>query len=453
MSAPPQPSLVRAVSRWEVVSLSANDVIGSGVYLLPATAALWLGSASVWAVLAAGALVLMLVLCFAEAGSLYDQPGGAYVYTREAFGDFVGFEVGWMTWVARLTSTASLSVGCSQALTILWPGAGAGAGRAFTIILVLFALTLINVLGVKHGARTATVLVIAKVVPLLLLIAVGIFAIDWGRIFPVATPTMKGLGETALLILFAYAGFENTAAPASEFKNPRRDVPFALLVTIGSVTAIYTLIQLVALGVVPGVAQSRTPLAEAAGILVGGAGIWLLTVGGVLSIFGTTNNTVLSGARYLYALAEQRRIPSFWARVHPRFRTPWIALMTQTAIALPLALSGTFAKLAALSVIARMATYIGTAAAVPVLRRKLPTTERTIRLPGGPTIPILALAVCVVFLSSATAQNLLAGAFAIAAGAAIYFASRGVAREEAPPPPPEPPKPELPEARAREKRD
>ncbi len=131
MSATPatQPSLLRAVSRWQVVSLAANDVIGSGVYLLPATAALFLGAASPWAVLAAGGLVLMLVLCFAEAGSLFDEPGGAYVYTREAFGDFIGFEVGWMTWIARLTSTATLSAGFAQAVAKVWPLAGTTGGR------------------------------------------------------------------------------------------------------------------------------------------------------------------------------------------------------------------------------------------------------------------------------------------------------------------------------------
>ncbi len=429
MSAPPdppsgQPSLLRAVSRWQVVALSANDVIGSGVYLLPAAAALSLGAASVGAVLAAGALVLMLVLCFAEAGSMFDRPGGAYVYTREAFGDFVGFEVGWMTWIARLTSTASLSAGCAQAMTGVWGGAADGAGRSLTIVMVLLVLTAINVAGVKHGARVAVVLVVSKILPLLLLIAVGVFAIHWDRIFPMPVPTTQGLGNAGLLLLFAYAGFENTAAAASEFKNPRRDVPFALIVMIAGVTVIYTLIQLVALGVVPDLGTRATPLADAATMFFGGFGTWLLTVGAVLSIFGTTNNTVLMGARYLYALGERRQLPGVFAGVHPTFRTPYVALITQSAIALPLALTGTFAELAALSVIARMATYIGTAAAIPVLRRKIPATDRTIRLPGGIAIPILALAVCVAFLTTATVRDLVAGGAALVVGAVIYVVGR-----------------------------
>src|SRR5688572_7555034 len=195
-------TLRRVVSRWEIVALSINDVIGSGVYLLPASAALFLGAASVWAVLAAGLAVLLLVLCFAEAASLFDRPGGAYVYTTAAFGDFVGFEVGWMTWVARVTVAASLSVGFAQAVSAIWKGAEGGAGRIVMIVMPLLALTAINLRGVKHGARTGVVLAVGKVVPLLFLIAIGLFAIDWSRVFPVSAPDTKNFGEAALLILF-----------------------------------------------------------------------------------------------------------------------------------------------------------------------------------------------------------------------------------------------------------
>jgi amino acid transporter len=414
------PTLIRAVSRWEIVALSVNDVIGSGVYLLPAAAAALLGAASIWAVLAAGFAVLLLVLCFAEAASLFDRPGGAYVYTSAAFGEFVGFEVGWMTWVARVTVAASLSVGFSQAVAGVWDWAASGAGRTFMIAVPLLALTWINVRGVKHGARTGVVLAIGKVLPLLFLIAVGVFAIQWDRVVPEAGPDAKSFGEAALLVLFAYAGFENTPAAAGEYKNPQRDVPFALLAMIALVTAVYTSIQLVAVGVHPALADSTSPLAEVARILVGESGAWLLSIGAILSILGTNNATMLAGSRYLYALAETGHLPRVLARVHPRYRTPWVAILIQVGIALPLALTGTFADLAALSVIARMATYIGTAAAVPILRRKMPGSPRTIRLPGGMAIPVAALVVCLVFLSSATSKNLIAGAVALVAGAILY---------------------------------
>jgi amino acid transporter len=412
----------RVVSRWEIVGFSINDVIGSGVYLLPAGAAAILGSASVGAVALAGFAVLLLVLCFAEAASYFDRPGSAYVYTREAFGPLVGFEVGWMTWLARVSSVSSLSVGFARALGYLWPAANQGWGRTLAIILPVLALTAINVIGVKSGVRTAVFLAVTKTLPLLIFVVVGLFFVSWSLGTSVAPKSGAGtFGDAALLLLFAYAGFENTAAPAGEFKNPRRDVPFALIVQIVIVTLIYTGVQWVALGTLPGVVDSKTPLADAAVRFLPWGGL-LMTVGGVISILGTNSNTVLSGPRYLYALARDGFGPAFLARLHPRYRTPAAAIVLQTAIALPLAFTGSFEALATLSAVARLATYFGTALSVPVLRRKLP--PGAVRLPGGPTIPIAAALLCVAFAASANLRNLIAGAIALVVGGAIYALRR-----------------------------
>jgi APA family basic amino acid/polyamine antiporter len=315
--------LVRAVSRWEIVGLAINDVIGSGVYLLPAAAAMSLGAASVIAVGVAGLAVGLLVLCFAEAASYFEQTGGGYLYTREAFGEFVGFEVGWMTWIARVASVAALSAGFAQASGFLWPAAAEGWRRAAIITLPLGLLTWVNFVGVKHGARVAVGLAIAKTLPLILFVVAGVFAVDWSRVADVRAPSLGSLGEAALLLLFAYAGFENTAAPAGEYQYPKRHVPFALLIMI----------------------------------------------------------------------------------------------------ALILALSGSFVALAKLSIIARLATYIGTAAAVPVLRRRFQDRPDALRLPGGVTIPLAALVVCLGLLASATPADLIAAA-AMLVGILIYRCRR-----------------------------
>ena len=166
----PGSALRRVVPRWQIVALSLNDVIGSGVYLLPAAAAALLGPASLWAVLLAGFAVLMIVLCFAEAASRFDEPGGAYIYARSAFGAFIGFEVGWMTWLARISSVASLSVGFAQALGYVWPAVDGGPARSVAIVVPLLALTAVNVIGVRSGVRTAVFLVAAKLVPLLIFV-------------------------------------------------------------------------------------------------------------------------------------------------------------------------------------------------------------------------------------------------------------------------------------------
>lgn len=406
------------------MGLAVNSVVGSAVYLLPAAVAALLGAASLWAVPLAGALVALLVLCFAEAGSRFDGPGGAYLYTREAFGDFAGFEVGWLTWLARVGSAAALAAGFAQALGFLWPGADVGWVRVAVIAGPLVFYAWINVVGVEAGARTSVALVVAKVLPLLLLVGVGVFAVSWDRVLAAGAPRPGALGDGALLLLYAYAGFEVTPAAAGEYENPERDVPFALLTMIGSVTLLYLLVQLVTLGVVPDLAGSTTPLADAARRLLGeGAGV-ALTVGAAVSIQGTVSGTMLLGPRFLFALALDGYGPRALTRVHPEHHTPWVVIVVQAAAAIALAVSGTFVQLALLSMIARLGTYVGTAAAVPVLRRRMPDTPGTLRLPGGPVIPLAALLLCGAFLAATSRGHLVAGAAALALGIPIYALRR-----------------------------
>ena len=291
----------------------------------------------------------------------------------------------------------------------------------------VLALTAINLIGVRSGARTAVALVVAKLVPLGIFIVAGAFAFSPQRLLAQRATGPVGadqLGEAALLLLFAFAGFENTPAPAGEYRRPQRDVPFALLAEIGIVAAVYLAVQAVALGTLPDIAASDTPLADAARLFLGPWGGLLLTVGAAASILGTNSNSVLAGPRYLFALARDGYGPRFLGGVHPRWRTPAAAILVQTAIALPLALAGTFTGLAALSVVARLATYLGTALAVPVLRRKLGTPEGAFRLPGGPAIPWAAAAVAVALAASATRANLLAAGAALGVGVVIYLLRR-----------------------------
>jgi amino acid transporter len=412
----------RVVTRWEIVALALNDVIGSGVYLLPASAAV-LGPKSPLAVVFAGLAVLLVVLCFAEAASRFDEPGGGYLYAREAWGEFAGFEVGWMAFLTRVAVLASLSAGLAQVLGFLWPLARSGPGRALAIGVPLVLLTAINVAGVKAGARTAATLLLFKLVPLVVFIAFGLPAISRSRLFSPAVPGAR-LGEVALLLLFAYAGFENTGAAAGEFRDPKRDVPFALLTQIGLVTALYALVQLVAQGTLSGLSSSTAPLADAGRSFLGPAGGVLLTVGAVASILGSMGSTVVSGPRYLFALARDGFGPAFLAREDPRRGTPAAAIVTLSLLALPLALTGTFVGLASLSVIARLSVYVSTAAAVPVLRRARPGRAGSLRIPGGLLVPAGAVLVCLYLLGSATTADLLGGAAGLAVGALVFRARR-----------------------------
>mgnify|MGYP001579545738 FL=1 len=367
------------------------------------------------------------MLCFAEVASHFDQPGGAYLYTREAFGHFVGFEVGWMTWLARIASVASLANGFALAMAFLWPAASEGVPRVALIGGSLALLTWVNVVGVRSGARTAVALSVIKLVPLAFFVVAGLFFMDWSLVTAVEVPRTGVLGEAALLLLFAYAGFENAPAAAGEYLNPRKDVPFAMLTMIAIITVLYTLVQVVALGTLPGLAESSSPLAEAAGAFAGSWAALLLTAGAVVSILGNISNTTLIGPRYLFALATDGYGPAVFSRIHPRYHTPANAIIAQSVISLALALSGSFVQLAMLSIIARLTTYIGTAAAVPVLRKRFGDHPDAFRLPGGATIPVAALLVSLTFLASTTLANLMAGAIALVVGAAIYRLRRASA--------------------------
>ena len=265
----------RVVGRWQILGLSINDVVGSGIYLLPAATAMLLGPASLWGVLLAGFAVCLLVLTYAQASSYFDQPGGSYLYAREAFGPLVGFQVGWMIWLTRVAAAAALSNGLAAAVAHVWPAAADGVGKMVVIVLSLAFLTGVNVIGVKSAARTGIVLTIAKLIPLLLFIGLGVFHADWSLALALGLPPLGHLGEAALLLLFAYAGFENIPAAAGEYKHPRRDVPFALITMIVFVTLLYAAVQIVAQGTLPGLATSTTPLADAAARF-GGAGFALL---------------------------------------------------------------------------------------------------------------------------------------------------------------------------------
>lgn len=416
--------LVRTVGFWGLVAMCINAVVGSGVFLLPSETYRLLGPFSLWAPLIFALPVFILVLCFAEAASHFTEPGGAFLYAKTAFGDFVGFETGWMNWLARVTSLASLSNGFVLALAFLVPELGSGAPRAATIVAMIVILAGIHLAGVRYGAASIYVFTWGKLLPLIAFIVVALIA--W-RSNPIpASLTIPGVGTdwnaAALFMLFAYAGFENLGVPAGEYRNPRRDLPFALLIGILAIAAIYVFAQLGAMSAIPDLSTTKTPIADAAQALVGGVGSVIVTIGALLSMAGTNSGTMLEGSRMLYALSLDRRGLGVIGYVHPRFRTPTIAIVIHATVALVLALAGSFAQLAMMSAIARLTTYLVTCAAVPLLRKR--NTEATFRLPGGPIIPILGVLISLAVYFTLSAVNFIAAGIAIAVGALIYMGSK-----------------------------
>jgi amino acid transporter len=240
--------------------------------------------------------------------------------------------------------------------------------------------------------------------------------------------TLQQSLTAGLLLIFIYGGYEVVPVPAGESLDPRRDVPFAMVATIVAVMIVMTLTQIVAQGVLANVADHSTPIADAAAAFLGATGALLIGVGSVVSMTGNNAGQVLSGSRMIFALAEQGQLPRFLARIHPRYRTPANAIVFTSAVALTLALSGSFAQIAVVSALARLLIYAGSAAAT--LRLRSPAFAHVAKPAGfvaplGPVVPILAMGVCVGLAAGATRQQLLGGAAALLGGAAMFAIQAG----------------------------
>ena len=418
------PRLVRVVGLAGLTAIALNGVVGSGIFVLPAVVFRLTGEASLAAYLVAAVLTALVVACFAEAGSLFEETGGPYLYARAAFGSFAGFLVGWMFFLARLAAGAAIANAFAATLGYLAPGLGHGFGRAAVITIALFALAALNVAGVRLGSLAVNVLTVGKLVPLAVFVVIGLFFVDHSRISFLALPETASLRQAALLLVFAFGGFENASVPTEEAREPRRHVPLSLLATITATTLLYVLIQVVAQGTLPGLAGSATPLASSARVFMGAGGAVFITVAAVLSTLGSTSALALVGPRILYAFARHGQLPSALAAVHPRHRTPHRAVVLYALLTWAAALSGRFEQLAAVSAVARLLFSASTCLAVPVLRRVRPSSERGFTLPGGWLIPLLAAALSLWLLSGLTRGQALAGGVALASGIAVYAAVR-----------------------------
>jgi basic amino acid/polyamine antiporter, APA family len=430
---PPSDLLKRELGRWALTAIGVNQVIGSGIFRLPADLAASAGGWSPFLVGGVGLASLLIALCFAEVSSRFEATGGSYIYTRAAFGRFLAFEVGWMLWFVRVASWASVLNVMALSLAFYWPGFADGMPRAILITGVVIAFAIINILGIRLSSLVVNAFTIGKLLPLMIFVAIGLFFVDGERLQPTGAVPVVDLATGALLLIFAFGGYETVPVPAGEAKDPRTAVPFALVMTVVSVTIVMVLVQVVALGTLETLEGSTTPLADAAGRFMGPMGAALLTIGAVISTSGNSMGQALSGSRSLFALAEQRDIPGFFGYVHPRYRTPSTAILVTCGVSLVLALSGTFVALAAASAVARLLVYVMTCAATIRLRNPRFAGEvrpASFRLPGGPAIPIVAILISLSILFGATRTQLISGTAALAVGAVLYFITvRGSRRE------------------------
>ena len=420
--------LIRGIRRWDLVAIAINGIIGAGIFGLPSKVFSLIGSYSLIAFVACAVVVTLFILCFAEVGSRFDETGGPYLYAREAFGSTVAFEIGWLIWLARLTAFAANCNLLVAYLGYFLPAATNPFWRASIIVTVVFVLATINFIGVRQAAIVSNLFTVGKIIPLLIFIAIGLFFLNPTAFTLGQAPTTGAFSQSVLLLIYAFTGFEMAAIPAGEVRDPKKDLPRALLIAIGVVAFIYILVQIVCVGTYPELAQSQKPLADAGTHFMGTAGGALISAGAVISIMGNLNILLLSGSRIPFAIAEQKQLPAFIASIHRRFATPYVAIIITAVVMLVLTLNSSFVAALTISAIARLVTYGATCLSLPVFRRRSDVPPAGFRLPGGTIIAILALLLAAWLMANSTGQEARAAAIAAAVGLLIYVAYWGYSR-------------------------
>jgi basic amino acid/polyamine antiporter, APA family len=392
--------LVRVIGRWSLVALAVNSILGSGIFGLPSTVAGFLGRASPVAVLLGGCGMAVIVACYAELASQFTQTGGTYLYLRHAFGRLVGVQVGWLTLLGRLTACAASVNLLVVYLGEFWPAATLPLVRLLIIGVFIAMLAAVNYRGVAGGTRVSNVSVLAKLTALGIVCVAGVIYLATHPHAPVP-PVRADSGDwlnAMLLLLFAYGGYEAALNPMAEAHNPRSDAAFALFVALATITAVYWLIQMIVVGVLPDPAHSARPLSDAAGMIMGPAGGALVAVAALVSIYGYLSANLLTGPRGMFALAEAGDFPRAFASVHPRFRTPYLSIVVFALLLWGFSQFASFSWNVTLSAVARLFYYAGVCVAVPVLRRRQPGQAR-FRVPGGLLLPVLGVAMCAVLMT------------------------------------------------------
>lgn len=430
-----KPELVRAMSRFDLTALALNGIIGAGIFGLPSTAARLLGVSSLLAFLACAFIVYVFVLCFAEVASRFSDSGGPYLYARTVFGPLVGFEVGWSVWLARVSSFAANANVMVSYLGYFSPEFTAPIGRALLLILIPAALTVVNLRGVAVGARLGSFLAVLKLIPLIVFGTVGLYFVDWSVFQSFAPPENAAFGPAVLLLIYAFTGFEYAVIPAAEARNPGKDIAWALVVALGIAATVYMAVQLVALGTVENLAESGRPLADASRTFLGPLAGAAMALTAVVSVVGNLSALILISPRMTYAFSERGDFPRVFSYLSPATRTPVVSIVFFTFVGVILAVSGTFVWLATVSVVARLVSYLGTCASVPILRHRS-GTRAPFHLPLGPVVPLVAVALGVWLFAQTTARDGLTFGVAAAVGLCLFWARprRSEKEKEVPPP-------------------
>jgi APA family basic amino acid/polyamine antiporter len=400
-------NLLRGIGMAGAAILVLNSIIGAGIFALPSVVAARAGILSPWLFLIVGVLVITIVLTFAELASYFKESGGPVLFTTKAFGPLAGFSTGWLLFVSRVAAFAANTTVMALYLGAVIPWFSDGIGRILLIVTICITLTWVNILGVKEGVRTMAVITVFKIVPIVLLIVLGMQHVSGDILFPDTLPKIDDLGDTTLLLIYAFVGFESATIMSGETKNPKETLPRALVMTPIIVGIFYFLIVITFISVLENPGAPGTTLMDVGRELMGPKGAILITFAAFFSIGGNLSSIMLAVPRLPFALAEKGMLPSWFGHVHEKYSTPSNSILMLGGLGLAFALSGSFAWLAAASSLMRLISYVLCIGSLPIIRNKATEEERATayRLKGGYTIPIIALMVCLFIGAQSTMRS------------------------------------------------
>ena len=395
--------LVRTIGRWSLAALMLNTMIGASIFGLPSLIAARLGRWSPIAYFVAFAGVAVIAACLAEVASYFQEAGGPYLYTREAFGRFVGIQIGWLTWLSRISACSGVANLFITYLTAFVPLAKTPVVRGGILMVLIGFLAGINYRGVTDGKWLSNFFTVTKVLLLTLFILTGLTALMLHpeiRVTPADVPAgAKDWFAAVLLMVYAYGGFEAALFASGEASNPRKDAPVALAIALVTATLLYVAVQYVVIYTLANPAATTKPAVDAARQFLGPLGVSLVAAGTLVSVYGYLSANMLHTPRVTFAMGQRGDFPAFFAAIHPRFRTPHVSILAFAALLLVFSVAGDFRWNATLSAVARLFMYGAVAAALPALRRKKPGGAAFL-LPGGTAFAVLALVFTALLLST-----------------------------------------------------
>lgn len=397
---------------WSIVLLGINGIVGTGIFLLPNKAYSIIGSASLGVLLFDAVIAGCIALCFAEAASLFTRNGGPYLYAKHALGDFWAFEVGVLKWIVTVIAWAAMAVGFATALGAAVPALSGDFAKDVISFILIVGLTIVNIFGVNVSKFVNNLITISKLVPLALFIAIGIFFINGANftpVFPQDVYVDGSFAQAAVLLFFAYTGFEVIAIAAEDMKNPKKNLPRAIIMCMLLVSVLYMAILAVSIGVLgTDLANTKAPVQDAFNVIVGPVGMYIVLVGTLISMGGINFAEAYYAPRVATSMAEDGMLPNALAKRN-RYNAPYVAAIVTAIASVLLAWSGSFTTLAAISAVSRFTQYLPTCLAVIIFRRKWADKARSYTIPGGYLIPVIAIGTSLWMLAQAQTNQLLWG--------------------------------------------